>query len=189
MLDAINVYKNTKRSIKESQKRIERRIEKIEEDILIAMNKCEFKMEYGIEERFSEQIVEHFRDSGFDVEYTKSDMTLSVSWNFDNYPTNYFVHTENLKEYRKRLKIVNGKEFLDVFEVLDPILTRNILIEIRHLLKGRKNSFSIEELDDFDYTNVRKMLEMMGLVVNPKGMEFGNDYTIYKDIEVYIGAN
>lgn len=189
MLDAINIHKGTKRSIKESQKRIERRIEAIETNIIEVMNKCDFKLEYGLEERFSEQIVEHFRDSGFDVEYNKVNQTLSISWEFKNYPINYFIHMENLKEYKERLKVVDGKEFSDIIESLDPLKTRDILIEIRNLLKGRNISFHLEELDDYDYPRIKKMLEMMGLTVNPKEVEFCHDYTIYKNIEIYIGAN
>jgi len=189
MLDAINIHKTTKKNIKEAEKRIERRIEKIETNIIQAINRYEFKLEYGLEKMFSEQIIEYFRDSGFDVEYNKVNQTLSISWEFKNYPINYFIHMENLKEYKKSLKVVEGKEFSDIIESLDPLKTRDILMEIRHLLKGRNISFHLEELDDYDYPRIKKMLEMMGLAVNPKEVEFCHDYTIYKNIEIYIGAN
>lgn len=189
-IDAIEIYKITRMTISDNKKKIESRIEKIKNKISDSVRVGKFNVLYGLEEHFSEDVAEYFRDSGFDVTYNVKDQSLKVSWDFRSYPVNYFINLEKMPQYDKLLKRIdaNGEEFSDIIMSIDPLITRYIIKETRSLLKGKTTSFELIEIIGDEYFNIKKMLEMMGLKVSDKKITYGGDYNTF-DSEVYIGAN
>lgn len=186
-IDAIEIYKATRMTIGDNKKRVESRIEKIKNKIDDSVKLGKFNLLYGLEGHYSDDVIEYFRDSGFDVTYDVRDQVLRVSWDFRSYPVNYFINLEKMPQYDKLLKRIdaNGQEFSDIIMSIDPLITRYIIKETRSLLKGKTTSFELIEIMDDEYFNIKDMLEMMGLKVSDKKITYGSEYSTF-DSDVYI---
>lgn len=187
-MDAIEIYKYAKESIEKNKRGSERRINKIKGMIEEEAKLGKFHISYGLEEKFSRAVLNFFRDEGFDVSWDLKNQSMNISWDFSTAPHAYFFYLESMKEYKERLKVPAIVEFTEILDSLDTLLSRRILKEIRSLLKNKKTSFELEKLMDYEYEEVRKMLEMIGLTIQPSCIEWGSDYSIYKEIKVNIGA-